>query len=163
MKRLFTLILSTLLITIGGMRAAQAADTIGTVDYDKLVRSYNKAQLFSDDMKTKEADLEKTRAEYVKQIREAKTKQPNNPVAVDQLQKSLEDKLNTKVNEYRSLQESQAQALETEMNNAIEGAAKNKNLSVILAKQTVFVGGTDITNDVLSRLNAGTTAPATSK
>jgi len=163
MKRLFTLILSTLLIAVGGMRAAHAADTIGTVDYDKLVRSYNKAQLFSDDMKTKEADLEKTRAEFVKQIREAKTKQPNNPVAVDQLQKSLEDKLNTKVNEYRSLQESQAKALEDEMNNAIESAAKSKNLSVILAKQTVFVGGTDITNDVLSRLNAGTSAPATTK
>jgi len=161
MKRLLTLALSALFILVGGMRAAHAADTIGTVDYDKLVRSYNKAQLFSDDMKTKEADLEKTRAEYVKQIREAKTKQPNNPVAVDQLQKSLEDKLSTKVNEYRSLQESQAQALEKEMNNTIETVAKGKNLSVILAKQTVFVGGTDITNDVLSRLNAGTATTTT--
>jgi Skp family chaperone for outer membrane proteins len=156
MKRLLTLVLSLLIIAGSGFGAAQAADTIGTVDYDKLVRSYNKAQLFSDDMKSKEADLEKMRAEFVKQVREAKTKQPNNPVAVDQLQKSLEDKLSAKLNEYRSQQESQAKALEEEMNNAIESAARSKNLSVILAKQTVFVGGTDITNDVLSRLNAGT-------
>jgi Skp family chaperone for outer membrane proteins len=156
MKRLLTLVLSLVCIAVAGFRmTAHAADTIGTVDYDKLVRSYNKAQSFSDDMKSKEADLEKMRADFVKQIREAKTKQPNNPVAVDQLQKSLEDKLSTKVNEYRSQQEAQAKSLEDEMNNAIENVAHSKNLSVILAKQTVFVGGTDITNDVLSRLNAG--------
>jgi len=153
MKRLMTLLLSLVVVA---MTAAQAfaADTIGTVDYDKLVRSYTKAQLFSDDMKSKEAELEKMRAEFVKQIRETKAKQPNNPVAVDQLQKDLEEKLQTQLNAYRSFQESQAKALETEMNNAIEGVAKSKSLSVILAKQTVFVGGTDITNDVLSRLNA---------
>jgi Skp family chaperone for outer membrane proteins len=159
MKRFAAVAFSALMLTVGSLHAF-AADSIGTVDYDKLVRSYNKAQIFSDDMKAKEAALEQMRAEYVKQIREAKVKQPNNPVAVDQLQKSLEDKLNAKVQEYRAAQDNQAQSLETEMNTAIEAAAKNKNLSVILAKQTVFVGGTDITNDVLSRLNAG--APAAS-
>lgn len=157
MKRVAILALSALMMTTAGVRAF-AADSIGTVDYDKLVRSYNKAQMFSDDMKTKEADLEKTRAEYVKQIRETKTKQPNNPVAVDQLEKTLEEKLNAQVNSYRNQQESQAKALETEMNGAIEGVARSKSLSVILAKQTVFVGGTDITNDVLARLNAASSS-----
>lgn len=160
MKRLLTIVLSVLVLGLGGLRAAQAADTIGTVDYDKLVRSYNKAQIFNDDMKAKEADLEKMRAEFVKQIREAKTKQPNNPVAVDQLQKSLEDKLAVKVNEYRDSQEAQAKSLENAMNTAIETVAHSKNLSVILAKQTVLVGGTDITNEVLAKLNAGGAAPA---
>lgn len=160
MKRLLTIMLSVLVLGLGGLRAAQAADTIGTVDYEKLVRSYNKAQIFNDDMKAKEADLEKMRAEFVKQIREAKTKQPNNPVAVDQLQKSLEDKLAAKVNEYRDSQESQAKNLENSMNTAIETVARGKNLSVILAKQTVLIGGTDITNEVLAKLNAGGAAPA---
>src|SRR5690348_5363298 len=127
MKRLITLVLSVLVIAVGGMRAAFAADTIGTVDYDKLVRSYNKAQAFQDDMKSKQADLEKMRADFIKQIREAKTKQPNNPVAVEQLQKSLEEKLESKVNEYSNLQESQAKSLENEMNNTIETVAKSKN------------------------------------
>lgn len=160
MKRLLTLAMSVLVILFGTMRAAHAADTIGTVDTDKLMRSYNKAQLFSDDMKIKEQDIEKMRAEFIKQIREAKTKQPNNPVAVEQLQKGLEDKLNTKLNEYRSFQEAQSKALENEMNTAIENVAKSKNLSVILQKQAVFVGGSDITNDVLARLNASTPAAA---
>ncbi|WP_373532462.1 OmpH family outer membrane protein [Vampirovibrio sp.] len=160
MKRILTIVLSVLVLGLGGLRAAQAADTIGTIDYEKLVRSYNKAQMFNDDMKAKEADLEKMQAEFVKQIREAKTKQPNNPVAVDQLQKSLEDKLAAKVNEYRDTQASKAKSLEDAMTNTIQDVARGKNLSVIIAKQSVFVGGTDITNDVLSRLNAAGTTPA---
>jgi outer membrane protein len=160
LKQLATVAFSALLVTAGSLQAF-AADTIGTVDYDKLVRSYHKAQLFNDDMKAQEAELEKTQAEYVKQIRETKTNQPNNPVAVDQLEKTLRGKLEARVNEYRSRQESQAKALETEMNNAIQGVARGKNLSVILAKQTVFLGGTDITNDVLSRLNAAPAASST--
>ena len=112
-------------------------------------------------MKIKEQDFEKMRAEFVKQIREAKTKQPNNPVAVEQLQKTLEETLNTKMNEFRSFQEAQSKSLENEMNTAIENVAKSKNLSVILQKQAVFIGGTDITNDVLARLN--TSAPAAGK
>jgi Skp family chaperone for outer membrane proteins len=161
MKRILTMVLSVLVLGLGGLRAAQAADTIGTIDYEKLVRSYNKAQIFNDDMKAKEADLEKMQAEFVKQIREAKTKQPNNPVAVDQLQKSLEDKLAAKVNEYRDTQASKAKSLEDAMTNTIQDVARGKNLSVIIAKQSVFVGGTDITNDVLSRLNAAGATPAT--
>jgi outer membrane protein len=157
MKRLLTLAVSALVLVFGTI-GAYAADTIGMVDIEKLTRSYNKAQLFNDDMKIKEQELEKMRAEFVKQIREAKTKQPNNPVAVEQLQKGLEEKLNTKINEYRNFSEAQSRALENEMNAAIESVAKSKNLSVILAKQAVFVGGTDITNDVLARLNANTAA-----
>ncbi len=156
MRRILTIVLSVLVIGLGSLRAAQAADTIGTIDYEKLIRSYNKAQMFNDDMKAKEADLEKMQAEFVKQIREAKTKQPNNPVAVDQLQKSLEDKLAAKVNEYRDTQAAKAKSLETAMTTTIEEVARSKNLSVIIAKQSVFVGGTDITNEVLSKLNAGT-------
>ncbi len=156
MRRILTIVLSVLVIGLGSLRAAQAADTIGTIDYEKLIRSYNKAQMFNDDMKAKEADLEKMQAEFVKQIREAKTKQPNNPVAVDQLQKSLEDKLAAKVNEYRDTQAAKAKSLETSMTTTIEEVARSKNLSVIIAKQSVFVGGTDITNEVLSKLNAGT-------
>lgn len=160
MKRILTIVLSVLVLGLGGLRAAQAADTIGTIDYEKLVRSYNKAQMFNDDMKAKEADLEKMQAEFVKQIREAKTKQPNNPVAVDQLQKSLEDKLAAKVNEYRDTQASKAKSLEDSMTNTIQEVARSKNLSVIIAKQSVFVGGTDITNDVLTKLNASASTPA---
>ena len=161
MKRFLTLAALTATVVFSPLQGADAADSIGMVDTEKLMRSYNKAQLFSDDLKIKEQDFEKMRAEFVKQIREAKTRQPNNPVAVEQLEKSLQEKLNTRLNEYRSFQEAQSRALETEMNTAIENVARSRNLSVILAKQAVFVGGIDITNDVLSRLNAAKATAST--
>lgn len=167
MKRLLTIALSVLALGLGSLQVSQAADTVGTIDYAKLVSSYNKAQLFNADMKAKEADLKKMEAEFVKQIREAKAKQPNNPVAVDQLQKSLEDQMEVKINEYRDTQQTQAQNLESAMNTAIQSVAQSKNLSIILDKQAVLIGGTDITNDVLAKLNAGgtttTKAPASKK
>ena len=155
MKRVMSLALA--LSAVVGM-ASQAFAEIGTVDYEKLIRSYNKAQLFNDDRQIREQELEKMRAEYVKQLREAKTSKPNNPVAVEQLEKKLEGQLTTRLNETRDWMATKYKELETEMNGAIESIAKSKNLDLVLAKQTVLVGGVDITNDVLSRLNAG--APA---
>lgn len=161
MKRWLAAVLSAVCIFSGGLRAL-AADTIGLVDYDKLVSAFHKAQIFKDDTEAKEAELEKMKADYAKQIREAKVKQPNNPVAVDQLQKSLKERFEVKLNEYRNVQESQARALENEVTTTIENIAKSKNLSVVVDKRVVLLGGTDITNDVLSRLNAsaGVSSPA---
>ena len=139
---------------------AAYAENIGTVDYEKLIRAYNKAQLFSDDSKIKEQELEKMRAEFVKQLREAKTAQGNNPVALDQMEKDLQGKLNTKLNETRDWMASKSKELETEMMHAIESVSQKKGLTMVIAKQTVFVGGTDITNDVLGILNAGAPAKA---
>ncbi len=152
MKRILSLVFAlaiTMMTTVSAF-----ADGIGTVDYEKLIRSYNKAQLFTDDSKIKEQELEKMRAEFVKQLREAKTSQANNPVALDQLEKDLQEKLSAKINETRDWMASKSRELETAMMNAIETTAQKKNLNVVIAKQTVFVGGTDITNDVLTILNS---------
>lgn len=142
-----------LLIGLGSLSAV-FADAIGTVDYEKLLQSYNKAQSFSDDSKIKERDLEKMRAEYVKQLRETKSKQPNNPVALDQMEKDLQDKLNSKINETRDWMAAKSKELETEMNTAISSVAAAKKLDIVIAKQFVFHGGQDITTDVIGRLNA---------
>ncbi len=149
------------MLVAGGARA-MAADTIGTVDYDKLLSSYSRYQTFTDDMKSKDADLQKMRADFVKQINEVKTKQPNNPVAVDQLEKTLNDRFTAKVQEYQSAQDGQVSSLQSDLNGAIDTVAKSKGLTVILAKQMVLVGGTDVTTDVLSKLNSATpSAPKT--
>ncbi|MEM0951954.1 MAG: OmpH family outer membrane protein [Cyanobacteria bacterium P01_H01_bin.74] len=148
--------LNLAIITLVGLSSASvaiAADTIGFVNYQKLVASFGKAQVFNDDMKSKEADLEKTRAEYMKQIREAKSEKVNNPVSTEKLQKELETSLKAQIQSYRTERATRAKALESEMDSAIQGIAEAKNLSVILSKDVVFSGGVDITNDVLLKLN----------
>lgn len=155
MKKLLSLALGVSLSA--GMALAAYAETTGTVDYDKLIRSYNKAQTFNDDSKIKEQELETMRAEFVKQLRQSKAAQPNNPVAADQLEKQLQDKMTAKVNETRDWMSAKSRELETEMNGAISSVAQAKKMDVVVAKQFVLYGGVDITNDVLAKLNTPVT------
>lgn len=148
MKRFLALLVALVIFTGNAF-----ADQIGTVDYDKLIRTYNKAMTFSDDSKIKQQNIEKMRAEFVKQLREAKTSQSNNPVAYEQLEKDLQKKLDTEVNSFRDWYAARSTELDKELTTAIESVAKQKKLDVVVAKQFVLMGGQDITNDVLSVLN----------
>ena len=151
MKRLFTLLMLVAMMMGTGLSAY--AEGIGTVDWEKLIRSYNKAQSFSDETRIREQEIEKMRAEFVKQLRDAKTANASNPVALEKMEKDLEGQLAAKVNATRDWMAQQSKTLETELNTAIESVAKTKALDVVVAKQFVFHGGTDITNEVLGRLN----------
>lgn len=151
-KSFFAGLLAAVMMASSAMAAY--AEVIGVVDYDKLIRSYNKAQSFNDDREIREQDLEKMRAEFVKQLREAKTAQSGNPVAVDQLEKKLQDQLNAKINETRDWMTNKGNEIEKEMTSSISSVATAKKLDVVMDKRFVFVGGTDITNDVLAKLNA---------
>ena len=159
MTRISSKLLSAgLAVVAAATFAANAfAETIGTVDFEKLMASYNKAQAFQDDMKIRERELEKLRAEYAKQLRETKTGQPNNPVALDQMEKDLQGKFAVKMNESRDWMMAKTKEIDTEVNNAITTVAATRKLDLVVAKQFVFHGGTDITNDVLSKLNTTAT------
>jgi len=152
-KPLFAGLLAAVMMVSTAMAAY--AEVIGVVDYEKLIRSYNKAQSFNDDREIREQELEKMRAEFVKQLREAKTAQSGNPVAVDQLEKKLQDQLNAKINETRDWMSTKANEIEKEMNASISSVATAKKLDLVITKQFVLHGGTDITNDVLAKLNTG--------
>ena len=142
---------------------AAYADSIGTVDYDKVFHTYNKALSFSDDSKIKQENIQQMQAEYVKQLREAKASQSNNPVAYEQLEKDLQGKLDTEVNAYRDWYSARSAELDKDLDTAIQSVAHDKKLDVVVAKQVVLLGGEDITNDVLSILNANSTPPASSE
>lgn len=140
-------------IACGSVKAF--ADSIGIVDLDKVVTGYNKAQTVLADIKVKEAELRKMQADFVKQLEESKKNSPKNPVSNDQLEKDLNAKLNAKLSEYRDWTANKQKEIDTDLETTIKEVAKSKNLDVVLSKQAVFQGGSDITNDVLSKLNAG--------
>jgi outer membrane protein len=145
-------------ITVASFAANAFAEAVGTVDYEKLLGSFNKAQSFNDDVKIRQRDLEKLQAEYAKQLRESKTNQPNNPVAQDQLEKDLANKFSVKMNETRDWVMAKQKELANEVNNAINTVAASKKVDIVIDKQAVYHGGVDITNDVLVKLNAASAA-----
>lgn len=75
-----------------------------------------------------------------------------------------------RMGEMRSLQEDVMKAVQgkreeltkvitASLEAAIKSVAEAKNLSVVIAKEAVLYGGTDITTEVLERLNASSAAP----
>jgi Skp family chaperone for outer membrane proteins len=165
MKRHHTLGVSLL---AGLMLLAQPlsalAETIGYVDMGRVYNGYKKAQQVMADIKVKEADLRKMQADYVKQLEESRAQNTSNPVAASQLEKDLNTKLEAKLNEYRDWAAARQKELDDSLDLAIQNTAKAKGISVVLNKQAVYVGGVDMTNDVLAKLNpAGGAAAAGAK
>ncbi|MBY0404230.1 MAG: OmpH family outer membrane protein [Cyanobacteria bacterium] len=142
---------------------AAYADSIGIVDIDKVIGGYNKAQTVMADIKVKEAELRKMQAEFVKQMEESKKNNPKNPVANEQLEKDLNNKLNARLTEYRDWTANKQKEIDTDLETTIKDIAKGKNIDVVLSKQAVFQGGTDITNDILVKLNSAGSKSTSSK
>lgn len=135
------------------MCGAAFADAIGYVDFEKLMGEYDQAQSFMADSKVREAELRKLQADYVKQIEEARKANPKNPVSANQLEKTLNDQLSVKVREYRDWSTSQQKSIDNSLQTAVKAAAAQKQVDVVLSSQAIFEGGTDLTNEVLARLN----------
>ena len=154
LKRIQALVLGAVMaIGVTCLPMSAQAEGVGVVDVAKIYSSYDSAQQIMAEIKVKEADLRKMQADYVKQLEESKQKNLNNPITTQQMEKDLNAKLNAKLNEYRDWAETKQKGLENTINNVIDLMAKTKGLDVILSKQAVFQGGTDITTDVISKLN----------
>jgi Skp family chaperone for outer membrane proteins len=147
-------------VVAAGSVASAFADTIGYVDMDKIQDGYERAQAIIADIKVREAELRKMQADFVKQLEESRKANPKNPVSNDQLQKDLEGKLNAKLNEYRDWATARQKEIGDAIDNAIRDVKNARKIDVVLAKQVVLEGGSDLTNDVLGRLNSAPARPA---
>lgn len=138
----------TLVSALALFPAKSFAQVIGTVDADKIITNYSKAQDVEADLKVKEAEIQKFIAEAQKKIKDAAT-----PVEKNNLEKQLSDEFRAKQAEYRRVQLDESKKINDEIISAIEEVAKTQKIDIVLAKGAVFVGGSDITDDVLKSLN----------
>ena len=152
MKKVVLSALSTLLLSSSVMSAAMA-DNVGYVDTQKVYKNYSKAQTLIADIKVREAELRKVQADYVKQLEENKKKNKKSPVAVDTMEKDLKQKLQTRLNEYRDWAQSQQKNLDDSVQAVIKSTAQKRNVDVVVSRQAVLLGGTDLTADVITALN----------
>lgn len=127
---------------------AALAQTIGTVDADKIISNYTKAQDVEADLKVKEAEIQKFIAEAQKKIKAAST-----PVEKSNLEKQLGEEFKQKQIDYRQLTIDESKKINQDIISAIESVAKKMNIELVLAKGAVFIGGDDITESVLKELN----------
>lgn len=127
---------------------ATSAQTIGTVDADKIIANYTKAQDVEAELKVQEAEIQKFIAEAQRKIKAAST-----PVEKSNLEKELSEEFRTKQTTYRQMQLDESKKINEDIIAAIEAIATQKSIDLVLAKGAVFVGGLDITEQVLTSLN----------
>ncbi|MBX2859592.1 MAG: OmpH family outer membrane protein [Vampirovibrio sp.] len=132
---------------------ASYADNVGYVDIQKVLTNYDRAQSLAADVKVKEAELRKMQADFVKQLEQNRKAQSKNPVGNSSLEKELNDKWTAKVNEFQSWANNKQKELDKSIEVSIQDVARLKGVDVVLSRQTVLLGGIDITTEVLNKLN----------
>ncbi|GIW23199.1 MAG: hypothetical protein KatS3mg068_2206 [Candidatus Sericytochromatia bacterium] len=139
-----------------------AKDIVGIVDTRKvfenssLALEYSKVQKEIQDLQ--EAYKKKT-LDNTKKLEEAKNKKLSEQELSklqEQFSKELENERKNADELYEKKRidfEKLTEQFKTDMQKAIEDVAKEKQLQVIVEKQAVLFGGTDITEDVIKKLN----------
>jgi len=138
--------------------SAFAADTVGYVDFSKLLGGYEQFQSFQADSKVKEAEINKMKADFVKQLEVNNKTAASNPIQNENLEKQLAEKFRVKVTEYQTWLTNKNKEIDNRVNATIKAVATKQGVSVVLDKDQVLVGGVDLTNEVISSLNKPATA-----
>ncbi len=133
--------------------SAFAADTIGFVDFSKLLGGYEQFQSFQADSKVREAEINKMKADFVKQLEVNNKTAASNPIQNESLEKQLAEKFRAKVTEYQMWLNNKNKEIDNRVNTTIKAVATKQGVSVVLDKDQVLVGGIDLTNEVITTLN----------
>jgi len=144
-----TFVILAVIISLFTLNTSAFAEQIGVIDLNKILQNYTKSQNARADMKIKQAELQKFVENARKSVQAGKTTAEK---------KKLEDKYNAelkqKVAAVNAGQTQKVQEIQTNIYSAIKSAADQKQISTVLTKESVIMGGQDFTDEVLKVLNA---------
>jgi Skp family chaperone for outer membrane proteins len=160
-KRTAVITSSILALGLASQAFAQTTHTIsiGLVDKDKVVQSYPKAQQAAEQLKQSEDHVHKMIEDSNKQYEDAKTAHKT-PVELEGLQRRLQSSIDDEVKKIQGKAQGLETQLEQEIDTAIKAEAGSRKVDTVLMKQAVLVGGVDLTDGVVKRLNANASASA---
>lgn len=131
------------IITFGNNANAE----VGYIDYQRILASYPAAQQAVKEIDAKTLELQQYMLEQEKQYKNLST-----PLQKQNFQSQAENTLRSKQEALMKLQRDK----ETQILNQIQTAAKSvmvaQRLDAILSDQVVFVGGVDVTEQVITKL-----------
>lgn len=141
-------------IISGGMAASYGAplNSIGYIEVQKVFKGYKETSKAQEKLSKEEEVFKKDFEESQKKLESAKSaKKPQKEI--DSITKELEEKLAPKREVLMKLNEELTTKLQKDIITAVSQVAKNLGLDTVLDKQAVIVGGVDISDMVINRLN----------
>jgi len=143
-----------LLCTSLAMLPSQAfAESIGIINMQKIFLSYNKSKKFQKEFDKKKEKLQKEFEKRQKKILKAKEKGKDEK-KIKKLIEEMEEELKPKQDDLIQYNNALTGELRTDILQAATSLAKYYNIDVVLDKQAVIIGGFDITDFVIEKLNS---------
>lgn len=128
------------------------AESIGFIDTQLVVKQYNKAIAAQSDLVRKQKELQDLVIRKQGDLETAKIASKNED-ELSKMKDEFENELQPKREELMGLNQKLSSDIEKDIIDATRKIAKQLRIDIILDKQVVLVGGTDLTNLVTNYLN----------
>ena len=125
------------------------AETIGVVDFDRVVDSYSRVKSVSDEISDKYAEIQRYSLDKEREYKKLTT-----PLERKNFEEATARELNKKQEAYLRLKEKKEAEIDTAIKNAIKQVAMSNQVDTIVEKSVVFFGGIDLTDKVIKALNS---------
>jgi outer membrane protein len=142
------IVILAVIISLFTFNTGAFAEQLGVINLNQILQNYSKSQTARADIKNRETELQKFVENARKSVQTAKTTAEK---------KKLEDKYNTelkqKVAAINAEQTRKVQEIQADIFNAIKSIASQKQISTVLSKESVILGGEDLTDQVIKALS----------
>lgn len=137
---------------IASTAKAASLSSIGVIDVQKVFKGYKETSKAQVQLTKEEAAFKKDFEESQKKLEAAKAAKKSDK-EIEDLTKELEESLAPKRDKLMKLNEALTTTLQKEIISSVKTVAKNLGLDVVFDKQVVIVGGVDISDMVVNKLN----------
>ena len=132
---------------LGLVAGCGSSDKVGVVNTEKIVQESNKAKDLNKEMEAKQKEI----TDRLAQVQGTQTEEQFHQTQMN-AQQELQIFGQAKSKEFKAYVESN-----------IQSVAKEKELTVVANDQAIMTGGIDITEDVIKKMNEGTSSEEASK
>ena len=146
MKNLKMMALIPVIGLVMGIGSAANAE-VGYIDYQKILESYPAAQQAVKDIDAKGLELQQFMLEKEKQYKNLST-----PLQKQNFETQAANTLKSKQEALMKLQRDKEAQILSQIQTAAKSVMVAQRLEAILSDQVVFVGGVDVTDQVISKL-----------
>ena len=129
------------------------AEVVGVVDFDKVIDSYSRVQVVSDEISDKQAEIQK----YVLD-KEREYKKLSTPVERKNFEEMTAKELARRQDAFMKLKDRKEAEIDAAVKNAIKNVAIANKIDTVVDSSVIFFGGIDITDKVVKALNSPATA-----
>ena len=140
------LFLALLILSISATNAN--ADTIGVIDFDKIVDNYSKVKMLSDEISDKYAEIQRYSLDKEREYKKLST-----PLERKNFEETTARELAKKQEAYMRLKEKKEAEIDLAIRTAVKQVAIENKADTVVEKSVIFFGGVDLTDKVIKSLN----------